>query len=134
MTRELISVGNALDLPGYPVSPAVGAGNLLYTAGVIASSPLTGEIASGDITSQTHLVLDNLQAVLQAAGSTLADLVFVDVLLRDVARDFAAFNEVYAQRIGEPPARRTHGAVLALPELLVEISAVAVRAGRGQAA
>ena len=129
MRRTTITVGNALDLPAYPVSAAVRAGELVYTAGLIAVDGETGEIVAGDVAMQTNRVLDNLEAVLAAAGCELGDLVFVDVVLRDVERDFAAFNAVYAQRILEPPARRTIGAQLALPELLVEINAVAVRLG-----
>ena len=127
MSRTPIRVGNALDLPGYPVTAAVASGQLLFTAGVIALDPHSGDLIPGDVAAQTQQVLDNLEAVLVAGGSSLGDLLFVDVLLRDVERDFAAFNAVYSARLPDPPARRTYGVVLALPELLVEISAVALR-------
>lgn len=127
MTRQRVTVGNALDLPGYPVCAAVASAGLVHTSGIIAISPDTGEILDADVSAQTHQVLDNLECVLAAAGCTLDDLLFVDVLLRDVERDFAAFNEVYAARVAQPPARRTYGVVLALPQLLIEISAVASR-------
>lgn len=129
MSRTTIKVGNALDMPGYPLSAAAATGDLLFTAGLIAVDPVTGLVSDGDITAQTHQVLDNLASVLAAAGAGLGDLLFVDVILRDVERDFAAYNAVYAQRMADPPPRRTFGAQLALPALLVEISAVAVRPG-----
>ena len=129
MTRTPIVVGNALDLPGYPISAAVATDGLVHTAGLIAIDPVTGAVVEGDVTVQTNQVLDNLEAVLAASGVGLADLVFVDVVLSEVERDFAAFNAAYSARVLDAPARRTVGARLALPGLLVEINAVATRNG-----
>lgn len=123
-----VRVGNALDLDGYPVSAAVVVGDRIETAGVIPTDPATGELVSGDIVTQTERVLDNLELILAAAGTDLDGLVFVDVVLADVERDFADFSASYAERIGPPhPARRTIGGRLALPGMLVELRATAHR-------
>ena len=127
---QVVKVGNALDLDGYPVSPAWAVGDRVETAGVIAVDPRSGEVVPGDVAAQTAQAIDNLASVLEAAGCALDEVVWVDVVLADAQRDFAAFNDVYAERFRSPyPARRTVGAQLALPELLVEIRAVAVRRG-----
>jgi len=111
-----------------PYSQAIIAGGLVYCAGQVALDPATGEPVTGDIRVQTTRVLDNLTAVLVAAGSDLAHVVKTTVFLTDFA-DFAAMNEVYAARFGDHrPARATVG-VAALPKgLRVEIDCVAVLA------
>jgi enamine deaminase RidA (YjgF/YER057c/UK114 family) len=119
-------IGNALDLIGYPIRPVVVDGDRAYTAGVIPIDPATGDLLGGDITAQTSRVLDNLQQVLHSVGCDFADVLVVDVVLAEVDRDFAAFNAVYADRFASPyPARRTIGARLALPGLLIEVQAIA---------
>ena len=111
-----------------PYSQAVAAGELIFCAGQVALDPATGDSAAGDARAQTERVLDNLSAVLEAAGSDLQHVVKTTVYLTDFA-DFAAMNEVYAQRFGDHrPARATVGAS-ALPKgLRVEIECVAIRA------
>lgn len=108
-----------------PYSQAIVAGGLVYCAGQVALDPLTGEPIPGDIGAQTARVIDNLAAVLAAAGSDLAHVVKTTVYLTDFT-EFAAMNEVYAARFGEHrPARATVG-VAALPKgLRVEIECVA---------
>ena len=110
-----------------PYSQAIVSGDLIFTAGQIGLDPATGEIVGGEIKLQTARVLDNLAAVLEAAGSGLDRVVKCTVFLADFA-EFAAMNEVYAQRFGEHrPARSTVG-TSALPRgARVEIECVAVR-------
>ena len=110
-----------------PYSQAIATGDLIFTAGQVALDPATGELVGGDIKLQTGRVLDNLAAVLDAAGSGLDRVVKCTVFLADFA-EFAAMNEVYAERFGQHrPARSTVGTT-ALPRgARVEIECVAVR-------
>jgi len=110
-----------------PYSQAIAAGELIFCAGQVALDPASGESVTGDVRVQTERVLDNLSAVLAAAGSDLRHVVKTTVYLVDF-NDFAAMNEVYAARFGEHrPARATVG-VSALPKgLRVEIECVAIR-------
>lgn len=109
-----------------PYSQAVAAGDLVFCAGQVALDPASGESVTGDVRAQTGRVLDNLAAVLAAAGSDLRHVVKTTVYLTDF-NDFAAMNEVYAKRFGDHrPARATVG-VSALPKgLRVEIECVAI--------
>ena len=110
-----------------PYSQAIVAGDLIFCAGQVAIDPATGELVGGDIKLQTARVIDNLAAVLEAAGSGLDRVVKCTVFLADFA-EFAAMNEVYGQRFGQHrPARSTVG-TSALPRgARVEIECVAVR-------
>jgi 2-iminobutanoate/2-iminopropanoate deaminase len=110
-----------------PYSQAIVAGDLIFCAGQIAIDPATGELVGGEIKRQTARVIDNLAAVLEAAGSGLDRVVKCTVFLADFA-EFAAMNEVYGQRFGQHrPARSTVG-TNALPRgARVEIECVAVR-------
>jgi 2-iminobutanoate/2-iminopropanoate deaminase len=110
-----------------PYSQAIATGELIFCAGQVALLP-SGESVTGDVRAQTERVLDNLRAVLETAGSDLGHVVKTTVYLTDF-NDFAAMNEVYAQRFGDHrPARATVG-VSALPKgLRVEIECVAIRA------
>jgi 2-iminobutanoate/2-iminopropanoate deaminase len=110
-----------------PYSQAIVSGDLIFTAGQIGIDPATGEIVGGEIKLQTARVLDNMAAVLEAAGSGLDKVVKCTVFLADFA-EFAAMNEVYAQRFGQHrPARSTVGTT-ALPRgARVEIECIAVR-------
>jgi 2-iminobutanoate/2-iminopropanoate deaminase len=110
-----------------PYSQAIVAGDLIFAAGQVALDPVTGELVSADIRRQTARVLDNLAAVLDAAGSGLDRVVKCTVFLADFA-EFAAMNEVYGQRFGQHrPARSTVGTT-ALPRgARVEIECIAVR-------
>lgn len=125
------TVGNALDLPEYPISPVAIHGDLVITAGVIPIDPATGNLVEGDAGIQAAQAIDNLAAILAAAGAGLADVLMVDVVLADAERDFADFNAVYEKWFSAPyPARRTIGARLAMPGLLVEIQAMSRRGTR----
>ncbi|HLZ48511.1 MAG TPA: RidA family protein [Candidatus Limnocylindria bacterium] len=109
-----------------PYSQAVAAGELVFCAGQVALDPASGASVTGEVRAQTERVLDNLTAVLAAAGSDLRHVVKTTVYLTDL-NDFAAMNEVYAKRFGDHrPARATVG-VSALPKgLRVEIECVAI--------
>ena len=108
-----------------PYSQAVRAGDMVYCSGQLGLDPATGQLAAGGVAEQARQALDNLGAVLAAAGSGLPQVVKTTCFLRDMA-DFAAFNAVYARYFpGDFPARSCF-AVAALPkDALVEVEAVA---------
>jgi 2-iminobutanoate/2-iminopropanoate deaminase len=109
-----------------PYSQAVRTGQLLYTSGQIPLVPATGELNGRDVAAQTRQVLDNLRAVLAAAGCTFADVVKTTVFLTDMGA-FAQMNAVYAEYFPEPYPARSAIQVGALPKgALVEIEAVAL--------
>ncbi|MBR1606208.1 MAG: RidA family protein [Clostridia bacterium] len=107
-----------------PYSQAIVAGSLLFTSGQIAIDPATGSIDAKTVEEQTHRALRNLQAVLEAAGTSLDKVVKTTCFLKQMS-DFAAFNAVYAQYFPNKPARSCVE-VGALPkDALVEVEAVA---------
>ncbi len=123
--KEIITTGKA-PAPIGPYNQAVKCGNLLYTSGQIPVNPETGARVEGGIAAQTVQVLENLKAVLDAAGATLDQVIKTTVFLQDMG-DFAEFNGIYADYFGEDnaPARSTVQ-VAALPlGALVEIELVA---------
>lgn len=107
-----------------PYSQAVKTANLIFTAGQIAISPQSGEMIRGNVADQTKQVLDNLTAIIEEAGATLASVVRTTVYLT-APEDFAPMNEVYGTYFtSEPPARVTVF-VGSLPKnALVEIDAI----------
>ena len=111
-----------------PYSQAVRLGNFIHTSGQIALDPASGQLVPGAITEQTTRVLENIKAILTAAGSDLAHVIKTVVFLKDM-NDFAAMNAVYATYLAPegivPPARSTV-AVAGLPRnALVEIEVIA---------
>lgn len=126
MERARISTTGAPAAIG-PYSQAIAYGQLVFASGQIALDPATGQLVEGDVRAQTRRALENLSAVLQAGGSSLAQVVKTTVFLTTMG-DFAAMNEVYGEFFtGDPPARSTI-AVAELPRnALVEVEAVAVR-------
>ena len=104
----------------------VAEGKTVYVSGQLPINPETGEFAGDDIVSQTEQSLKNIQAILEAEGLTMSNVVKTTVLLQNIA-DFAAMNEVYAKYFAsECPARAAYQ-VAALPKAaLVEIEAIAV--------
>ncbi len=123
--REIIATKNAPAAVG-PYSQAVRVGNFIYTAGQIALAPETGKLVEGGIEAQTRQVLQNLTAVLTAAGSSLGHIVKTTIFVTNLG-DFAAINKVYGSFfVADPPARSTVQ-VAALPlGAQVEIEAVAL--------
>jgi 2-iminobutanoate/2-iminopropanoate deaminase len=108
-----------------PYCQATVANGFVFCAGQIAFDPATMEIVAGGIREQTHRVLDNLAAVLRAAGSDLNKVVKTTVFLVDMA-DFTAMNEVYAHAFGDHKPARSTVAVASLPRgVRVEIDAIA---------
>ena len=109
-----------------PYSQAVVAGGLVFCSGQIPLDPATGEMVAGGIEEQTRRVLENLAAVLEAAGSGLDRVVKTTVFLADMA-DFGAMNGVYAGFFGDEPPARAAVEAAALPRgARVEIEAVAL--------
>jgi 2-iminobutanoate/2-iminopropanoate deaminase len=110
-----------------PYSQAVRTGNTLYLSGQLAIDPATGEIVKGGIEAETHQALQNLKAVLEAAGYSLENVVSCQVFLADMD-DFPAMNTVYAGYFPRQPPARATVEVAELPkDARIEVSAVAVR-------
>jgi 2-iminobutanoate/2-iminopropanoate deaminase len=106
VSKEIIMTDKAPKAIG-PYSQAVKAGGFLFCSGQIPLDPVTGELLDSDISEQTDLVMDNIAAVLAAAGLTFADVVKSTIYLTDLA-NFGAVNEVYGRRFpANPPARST---------------------------
>jgi 2-iminobutanoate/2-iminopropanoate deaminase len=109
-----------------PYSQGIKAGGFLYTAGQGGIDPQSGQIVSGGVEAETRQVWNNLKAVLEAGGSSLASVVKVNVYMVDL-NDFSKMNAVYAEFFPEVKPARTTVQVAALPRgLLVEIDCVAV--------
>jgi 2-iminobutanoate/2-iminopropanoate deaminase len=109
-----------------PYSQAVRAGSLLFASGQIPLDPATGTIVEGDITAQTRRVMENLGAVLGAAGLSFASVVRTTIFLADM-NDFAKVNEVYGAYFAEPYPARATVQVARLPrDVRVEIDVIAV--------
>lgn len=110
-----------------PYSQAIMAGNTLYLAGQIAIDPATNQVRSGTIEEETKLVLDNLKAVVEAAGMTMANIVSTTVFMADL-NEFPRMNAVYATYFpNNPPARATVQVARLPRDVKVEIAAIAVR-------
>jgi len=108
-----------------PYSQGIRVGNMVFTSGQLPVDPSTGEFAEGGIEAQTRQSLTNVQAVLEAAGLTMSNVVKTTVFLSDM-NDFAAMNGVYAEFFSEPYPARSAVAVKTLPKgAMVEIEAVA---------
>jgi 2-iminobutanoate/2-iminopropanoate deaminase len=113
--------------PRGPYSHAVRAGDFIYVSGQVAINPKTNQFEPATVADETRRTIENIRAILQAAGADLADVVKCSVFLADI-RDFAAMNEVYAQFFGEAkPARSTVQATLPAPGMKVEIDCVAYK-------
>jgi 2-iminobutanoate/2-iminopropanoate deaminase len=127
MSKHVIATSSAPAAIG-PYSQAVRAGNLIFTAGQIALDPVTQQVVASGISEQTTRVLENLKAILEAAGTSLAKAVKTTVFLKDF-NDFAAMNAVYGAYLGPDgvaPPERTTVEVSRLPkDVLVEIEVVA---------
>ncbi len=121
---EIVSTSDAPQAIG-PYSQAITTGDLVFTAGQIPLDPDTMETVGSNVAEQTDRVLQNIAAVLAAAGSSLQRVVKTTVYLADMA-DFPAMNEVYAKHFGDhKPARSTVQASALPKNVLVEIDAIA---------
>ena len=123
---EIIHTNQAPEAIG-PYSQAIRVGNVLYSSGQIAINPATGTVEATDIVGQSKQVMKNLEAVLKEAGATFANVVKTTCFLKDVAADFAAYNTVYAEAMGENKPARSCVGVAELPKgVLVEVEVIAV--------
>lgn len=126
MTRTKISTDSAPAALG-PYSQAIALDGMVFASGQIALDPASGQLVEGDVRAQTHRVLQNLTAVLDAAGSSLTNVVKTTVFLTSMS-NFAAMNEVYATYFGDEPPARSTVAVAELPKgAQVEIEVIALR-------
>ena len=124
--REVVYTRAAPEPIG-PYSQAVKAGNLLFVSGQIPVDPKTGDVVKGGIREQTRQVLENIKAVLEAAGYGLSDVAMAFVFLADLSL-FGQFNEVYAEYFKEKPPARVTVQAAGLPRgVLVEIAVIAVK-------
>lgn len=126
MSRRII-VTDGAPPPIGPYSQAVEANGMLYVSGQIALDPADGSLHTGDVRTETHRVMKNLKAILEAAGLDFAQVVKTTIFLKDMSL-FGEVNEVYGSYLaGDPPARETV-AVKGLPkDVNVEISMIAAR-------
>jgi 2-iminobutanoate/2-iminopropanoate deaminase len=109
-----------------PYSQAIRANGFIFISGQIPLDPATGKIVEGDIAQQTARVLDNLQGIVEAAGSSLERVVRTTVYLKDIG-DFAAMNEVYARYFSAGPPARSTVEVARLPrDARIEIDLIAL--------
>ena len=109
-----------------PYSQAKVVGNMVYTAGQIPLDPVSMELVGSNVQEQTEQVFKNLQAALEAGGTSLGNVVKTTVFLKDM-NDFGPMNEVYARYLGEnKPARSTVQAARLPKDVLVEIEAIAI--------
>jgi len=123
--KEIIATKSAPAAIG-PYSQAVKVGETVYASGQIPLSPETGAIVGADAKAQTRQSMENLTAVLAAAGARLSDVVKATIFITDMAA-FPGVNEIYAGYFKDNPPARSCVAVAALPKgALVEIEAVAV--------
>jgi 2-iminobutanoate/2-iminopropanoate deaminase len=111
---------------GAPYSQAIRANGFVFVSGQLALEPDHAEIVGDSIEEQTEKVFDNLQAILEEAGSGLDRIVKTTVFLADLG-DFAGMNEVYARRVGQPPPARATVEISKLPSgAKLEIEAIAI--------
>ena len=109
-----------------PYSQAIRANGFIFISGQIAFNPATGQLVEGDVASQTERVLQNLKAIVEAAGSSLEKAVKTTVFLKDMG-DFAAMNEIYARFFPAGPPARSTVEVARLPrDARVEIDLIAL--------
>ena len=130
MTRSKVSTASAPAAIG-PYSQAIILDGMVYCSGQVGLDPATGQLVEGDVQAQAQRALQNLSAVLEAAGSSLANVVKTTVFLTDMA-NFTAMNEIYASFFGDTPPARSTVAVAELPKgAQVEIEAIAERVAGG---
>lgn len=123
--KEVISTQRGPKAIG-PYSQALKANGFVFVSGQVAFDPATGQLIEGDISRQTECVLENLKAILEAAGSSLGRAVKTTVFLKDMG-DFVAMNEVYGRYFSADPPARSTVEVARLPrDVRVEIDVIAL--------
>jgi 2-iminobutanoate/2-iminopropanoate deaminase len=123
--RDVVSTKDAPQAIG-PYSQAIKAGAFVFVSGQIAIDPAAGQVIQGDVSAQTERVMKNLEAILRAAGSSLAQVVKSTVYLKNMS-EFAAMNEVYGRFFKSAPPARATVEVSRLPkDVLVEIDVIAL--------
>ncbi len=124
MKKQVIRTDGAPKALG-PYSQGIRSGDLVFVSGQLGVDPKSGQFVEGGVTAQTKRALENMKAVLNAAGGDMGNLVKVTVLLKDMG-DFKAVNEVYATFLGDDPPARAAYAVATLPlDALIEIEGIA---------
>jgi 2-iminobutanoate/2-iminopropanoate deaminase len=124
------AITSAKSKPIGPYSPAIEAGDLIFISGQTPLDAATGKLVEGDISVQARQCLDNLNAILEAAGLGFAHVLKTNIFLTNMA-DFAAVNEVYKSYFAEPYPARSTVAVAALPMgAAVEIEMIASRSAQ----
>jgi 2-iminobutanoate/2-iminopropanoate deaminase len=126
MPNQVVSTDKAPKAIG-PYSQAIAAANLVFTSGQIPLDPKTQQMVEGDVRAQTERVMENLAAVLAAAGASFSTVVKATIFLADL-NDFAVVNEVYGRRFPSAPPARSTVQVAALPKgARVEIDLIALK-------
>jgi 2-iminobutanoate/2-iminopropanoate deaminase len=126
--EKLVISTNAAPVAIGPYSQAIKAGNFIFVSGQIPIIPATGEIIQGDIKLQTKQVLENLKHILEAANSSLDNVVKITVFMKDL-NDYAAINDIYKEFFQQkPPARAAVQAARLPKDAGVEIEAIALSA------
>lgn len=124
--RTVVETANAPQAIG-PYSQAICADHMVFVSGQIPLDPATGELIAGDITAQTRRVLHNVQAILEAAGTSLDRVVKTTIFLTDIG-DFGTVNAVYGTFFTQAPPARSTIQVAALPKgAQVEIEVIAIQ-------
>ena len=125
MTKQLISAEGTPKAIG-PYSPAVKVGNMLFLSGSIPLDPVSGQLVEGGIKEQTTRVMENIKALLAAAGADFSNVARTTVFMVDLG-EFASMNEIYASYFSAPyPARSTVQVVKLPRDVRVEIDVIAV--------
>ncbi len=124
MSKQVVATSNAPAAVG-AYSQAIVSNGLVFCSGQIPLDPSSGELVGGSIADQTRRCMENLAAVLEGAGTSLANAVKVTAFLTDMG-DFPEFNEAYAEFFGDDPPARATFAVAALPKgAEVEVECIA---------
>jgi len=125
MSKNIIQTSNAPEPIG-PYSQAVSSGNMLFVSGQIPLNPQTGELIIGNIEDETHRVMRNIQAILQAGGADFSQVVKCSIFVKDL-NDFYRINQVYGDYFPQQPPARETVEVKRLPmDVNVEISCIAI--------
>lgn len=125
MKKEILSTTKAPAAIG-PYSQGVKVGNFMFTSGQIAFNPETGELVQGDIQAETKQVLENVKAILEAANTSLENVVKATVFIKDM-NDFNKINEIYAQYFTDRQPARSCIEIARLPkDARVEIEVIAI--------